>query len=101
MVSVLFRRAERVKCLQDEDVLQLFKLAEDKWKRKGVVALETWTGMAEKVVQRAEDKLEHTRKNGLDKWLNRELTYQSPVGDGTGHHYEENQTKTNKKKLAY
>ena len=78
-------------------MLQLFKLAEDKWKRKGVVALETWTGMAEKVVQRAEDKLEHTRKNGLDKWLNRELTYQSPVGDGTGHHYEENQTKTNKK----
>ena len=96
IVSVLFQRAERVKCLQDEDVRQLFKLNEEKRKRKGVVALETWTDMAGKVVQRAEEKLEHTRKNGLDKWLNRELTYQSSDVDGESHQYKENKNKQKK-----
>lgn len=41
-----------------------------------MVVLETWTNLAEKMVNEAENKLSRIRQQGLDKWLNRETTYQ-------------------------
>ena len=77
LVSILYQQAHKVACLRDNDVIQLFKMSEDRQKKKGFVALETWTGLAEKVLAQAEEKLQKIQENGLDKWLNRELTYQS------------------------
>ena len=41
-----------------------------------LVALETWTKLADQVVHVGEKKLKKQKENGLDKWLNREQTYQ-------------------------
>ena len=75
-VSLLYRRAHRLKQMNDKDVTIVFKLDEKKRKKKGVVALETWTELAEKVLNAAEERLERIRENGLTKWLNRETEYQ-------------------------
>ena len=40
------------------------------------MALETWTKLADQVVHVGEKKLKKQKENGLDKWLNREQTYQ-------------------------
>ena len=61
-----------------------------------MVALETWVNLAEKVLEKAEKTLENMQKNGLDKWLNRELTYQVTPQDGTIHHLQENKSQKQK-----
>ena len=98
LVSILYKQAHKVACLMDNDVTQLFKLSEERQKKKGVVALETWTGLAEKVLAQAEEKLQKIQENGLDKWLNRELTYQAIKPGGNDKLSKLKETKTNKNK---
>ena len=76
LVDILYQRADKVKCVEDKDVQAVFKLHKEKRKKKGVIALETWVNLAEKVTEKAEKELADIQRNGLDKWLNRELTYQ-------------------------
>ena len=98
LVSLLYKHAINVACLCDNDVVQLFKLPEERQKKKGVVALEMWTGLAEKVLANTEEKLQKIKENGLDKWLNRELTYQATHTGGNDQLLKHKETKTIKNK---
>ena len=79
LVDNLFQQERQVRIMNDSDVRKVFKLDKEKQKKKGVVSLETWTELAEKVLVVAERKLEQQQQNGLDKWLNRQLTYQEAL----------------------
>lgn len=64
---VLYKRAKLLEVRQDDDVKEVFKLSKEKRKYKGVFALETWTKLAEKVVNVGEKRLKAHKENGLVK----------------------------------
>ena len=66
-MEVLYKQEKRVRILNDPDVRQIFKLDIEKRKKKGVVALETWTELAGKVLEKAEKELEQRRNTGLEQ----------------------------------
>ena len=56
-VHVMYKRAKVLHTLNDFDIKEVFKLPEKKKKRQGVVALETWLRLAEKVLHAGEEEL--------------------------------------------
>ena len=78
-VHMLYKRSQPLKILNDPDIKEVFKLDEAKRKTKGVVALETWTKLAAQVLHVGEERLKLHRENGLERWLNREQTYQEAL----------------------
>ena len=75
-VQHLYSRVKLLPQPYDTNVQQMFKLTEDKRKKKGFVALETWVNIATKVVEEAERNRSYIRQTGIDEWLNRTMTYQ-------------------------
>ena len=79
-VEYLYLRVSKLPKPHNTDILQLFRMKEENRRKKGIIALESWIKMVTKVVRRAEESIQTLKQTGIDKWLNRIMTYQEVHG---------------------
>ena len=75
-VLLLYRRARIIHRFVEDSERRIFRMDVKKRTQGGVILLEAWTRLAEKVIKAFEKRIDQRDPTKLEQWLNRMYTYQ-------------------------